>query len=110
MDVVIEAVGLHAATRRRQCAPSARGASCSSSEVSDRHQDRHRLAAPPLQELTIKSTFHTRRRACGRPSAYRDGHVDPNAFITADASLDELPRVLGNSARGGDGLKTAILP
>ena len=38
-----------------------------------------------------------------------DGHIDPNAFITAEAPLEELPAVLGNMARGGDGLKTAIL-
>jgi threonine dehydrogenase-like Zn-dependent dehydrogenase len=38
-----------------------------------------------------------------------DGHIDPNQFITAEAPLEELPQVLGHMARGGDGLKTAIL-
>ena len=63
------------------------------------------------QELTIKSTFHHTPESVRK--AFRliaDGHIDPNAFITADASLDDLPRVLGHMARGGDGLKTAILP
>ena len=63
------------------------------------------------QELTIKSTFHHTPESVRK--AFRliaDGHIDPNAFITADASLDDLPQVLGHMARGGDGLKTAILP
>jgi L-iditol 2-dehydrogenase len=63
------------------------------------------------QELTIKSTFHHTPESVRK--AFRliaDGHIDPNAFITAEASLDDLPRVLGHMARGGDGLKTAILP
>src|SRR4029079_6542890 len=59
------------------------------------------------QELTIKSTFHHTPESVRK--AFRliaDGHIDPNAFITADASLDDLPQVLGHMARGGDGLKT----
>ena len=35
--------------------------------------------------------------------------MDPNAFITGEATLEGLPQVLGHMARGGDGLKTAIL-
>ena len=38
-----------------------------------------------------------------------DGHVDPNAFISGEAPLERLPEVLHRMARGGDGLKTAIL-
>lgn len=62
------------------------------------------------QELTIKSTFHHTPDSVRR--AFRliaDGHVDPNAFITAEEPLDQLPLVLEHMARGGDGLKTAIL-
>jgi L-iditol 2-dehydrogenase len=62
------------------------------------------------QELTIKSTFHHTPESVRR--AFRliaDGHVDPNAFITAEEPLDQLPLVLERMARGGDGLKTAIL-
>jgi L-iditol 2-dehydrogenase len=63
------------------------------------------------QELTIKSTFHHTPDSIRK--AFRliaDGHFDPKAFITADAPLERLPEVLGRLARGGDGLKTAILP
>jgi L-iditol 2-dehydrogenase len=63
------------------------------------------------QELTIKSTFHHTPESIRK--AFRliaDGHVDPNAFITSEAPLEGLPAVLGHLARGGDGLKTAILP
>ena len=109
-DVVIEAVGLpetaEAAVRSVRkgglvnlfagCAVDARLA-----------LDAQRLH---YQELTIKSTFHHTPDSIR--TAYRliaDGHVDPAAFITADATLDELPSVLARLSRGGDGLKTAIL-
>jgi L-iditol 2-dehydrogenase len=62
------------------------------------------------QELTIKSTFHHSPESVRK--AFRliaDGHVDPNVFITGEEPLDELPGVLDHMARGGDGLKTAIL-
>jgi L-iditol 2-dehydrogenase len=62
------------------------------------------------QELTIKSTFHHTPESVRK--AFRliaDGHVDPNSFITGEAPLDRLPEVLRHLARGGDGLKTAIL-
>jgi L-iditol 2-dehydrogenase len=62
------------------------------------------------QELTIKSTFHHTPESVRK--AFRliaDGHVDPNAFITGEEPLERLPHVLGHMARGGDGLKTAIL-
>jgi L-iditol 2-dehydrogenase len=61
------------------------------------------------QELTIKSTFHHTPESIRK--AFRliaDGHVDPNVFITGEASLQELPDVLRRMSRGGDGLKTAI--
>jgi L-iditol 2-dehydrogenase len=63
------------------------------------------------QELTIKSTFHHTPESVRK--AFRliaDGHIDTGAFITAEAPLADLPRILGHMARGGDGLKTAILP
>jgi L-iditol 2-dehydrogenase len=63
------------------------------------------------QELTIKSTFHHTPDSVRK--AFRliaDGHVDPNAFITAEEPLERLPQVLGGMARGAAGLKTAILP
>ena len=62
------------------------------------------------QELTIKSTFHHTPESVRK--AFRliaDGHVDPNAFISGEAPLERLPEVLHRMARGGDGLKTAIL-
>ena len=62
------------------------------------------------QELTIKSTFHHTPESVRK--AFRliaDGHIDPNQFITAAAPLEQLPQVLGHMARGGEGLKTAIV-
>ena len=40
----------------------------------------------------------------------KKGEVDPAAFITSEASLDDVPEVLRRLAEGPDGLKTAILP
>jgi L-iditol 2-dehydrogenase len=61
-------------------------------------------------EITIKSTFHH------IPHSWREAlrliaerHVDPNVLITGEAPLERLPEVLERLARGGDGLKTAIL-
>ncbi len=63
------------------------------------------------EEIRVRATFHH------TPAAIREAHrlvtaglVDPGAFITAEASLEELPVVLAALARGGDGVKTAILP
>jgi L-iditol 2-dehydrogenase len=63
------------------------------------------------QELTIKSTFHHTPESVRKSfRLIADGHVDPNAFITAEAPLEELPAVLRSMTSGGGGLKTAILP
>ena len=62
------------------------------------------------QELTIRSTFHHTPESIR--TAYRliaGGDVDATAFITSEATLDELPAVLARLSLGGDGLKTAIL-
>ena len=111
MDVVIEAVGLpgtsEAAVRavRKGGVVQLFGGCPTDTKIGIDSQLLH------YQELTIKSTFHHTPESVRK--AFRliaDGHIDPNAFITADASLDDLPQVLGHMARGGDGLKTAILP
>jgi L-iditol 2-dehydrogenase len=63
------------------------------------------------EELTLTSTFHHTPqsfRAAHRLIA--DGEVAADAFITSDAPLASVPAVLRHLARGGDGLKTAILP
>jgi L-iditol 2-dehydrogenase len=63
------------------------------------------------EELTVTSAFH--HTPASFRAAYRliaDREVDPAAFITDVAPLDEVPEVLRRMARGGDGLKTAILP
>jgi L-iditol 2-dehydrogenase len=63
------------------------------------------------QELTIKSTFH--HTPASIREAFRliaERQVDADAFISGEASLDELPEVLRRMAGGGGGLKTAILP
>jgi L-iditol 2-dehydrogenase len=62
-------------------------------------------------ELTIKSSFHHTPDAFRR--AYRliaEGLVDPDALITSEARLLDLPQVLAGLAVGAEGLKTAILP
>jgi L-iditol 2-dehydrogenase len=109
-DVVIEAVGLpqtcEAAIRSvRKGGVVNLFAGCpADSQIGIDSQRLH------YQELTIKSTFHHTPESVRK--AFRliaDGHVDPNAFITGEEPLERLPHVLGHMARGGDGLKTAIL-
>ena len=39
-----------------------------------------------------------------------EGRLDIGAFVTAEATLDDLPAVLRGLAEGASGLKTAILP
>ena len=63
------------------------------------------------EELKVTSSFHH------TPESFRaalrliaDGQVRADAFITSEASLEEVPEVLRRMAQGGDGLKTAILP
>jgi L-iditol 2-dehydrogenase len=62
-------------------------------------------------ELTVKSTFHH------TPTSVRQalelvvqGDLDPEAFITDEASLDQVPEVFRRLAQAADGLKTAIVP
>jgi L-iditol 2-dehydrogenase len=109
-DVVIEAVGLpetsEAAVRavRKGGVVQLFGGCPADTRIGIDSQLLH------YQELTIKSTFHHTPESVRK--AFRliaDGHIDPNAFITAEAPLEDLPMVLGNMARGGDGLKTAIM-
>ena len=110
-DVVIEAVGLpetsEAAVRavRKGGVVQLFGGCPADTRIGIDSQLLH------YQELTIKSTFHHTPESVRK--AFRliaDGHIDASAFITAEAPLAELPRILGHMARGGDGLKTAILP
>jgi L-iditol 2-dehydrogenase len=110
-DVVIEAVGLaetcEAAVRavRKGGVVNLFGGCPADTRIGIDSQRLH------YEELTIKSTFHHTPESVRK--AFRliaDGHIDPNAFITSDAPLEELPQVLGELAKGGPGLKTAILP
>jgi L-iditol 2-dehydrogenase len=110
-DVVIEAVGLpetsEAAVRsvRKGGVVQLFGGCPADTKIGIDSQRLH------YQELTIKSTFHHTPESVRK--AFRliaDGHVDPNAFITAEEPLERLPQVLGGMARGAAGLKTAILP
>ena len=75
-------------------------------------ETRLEVDAPRLHydELTVKSTFHHTPRSVRQAlQLIADGDVDPAAFITAEAPLEEVPQVLRRLAQG-DGLKTAILP
>jgi L-iditol 2-dehydrogenase len=110
-DVVIEAVGLpetsEAAVRavRKGGVVQLFGGCPADTRIGIDSQLLH------YQELTIKSTFHHTPESVRK--AFRliaDGHIDPNAFITAEEPLESLGKVLGNMAQGGLGLKTAILP
>lgn len=110
-DVVIEAVGkpetCEAAVRavRKGGVVNLFGGCPSDTRIGIDSQRLH------YQELTIKSTFHHTPESVRK--AFRliaDGHIDPNAFITAEAPLEHLPEILGQMARGEGGLKTAILP
>lgn len=63
------------------------------------------------EELTIKATFHHTPDSVR--TAYRliaDRQVDAGAFVTGEARLEDLPRILAAMARGDEGLKTAIVP
>jgi L-iditol 2-dehydrogenase len=63
------------------------------------------------QELTIKSTFHHTPESVRKSfRLIADGHIDPEMFITGEAPLEDLPRVLTAMATGQPGLKTAIVP
>jgi L-iditol 2-dehydrogenase len=110
-DVVIEAVGLPATSEaavravRKGGVVQLFGGCPADTSIGIDSQRLH------YQELTIKSTFHHTPESVRK--AFRliaDGHLDPHAFITADAPLARLPEVLLDMARGGPGLKTAILP
>jgi L-iditol 2-dehydrogenase len=110
-DVVIEAAGLAETTEAALRAVRKGGlvnlfAGCAADA-------RIALDAQRLhyEELTITSTFHHTPqsfRAAHRLIA--EGQVRAEAYITGDASLEEVPAVLRHLAGGGDGLKTAILP
>ena len=110
-DVVIEAVGLpetcEAAVRavRKGGVVNLFGGCPADTSIGIDSQRLH------YQELTIKSTFHHTPDSVRKSfRLIADGHIDPNAFITSEAPLEHLPEVLERLARGGDGLKTAILP
>ena len=63
------------------------------------------------QELTITSTFH--HTPNGVREALRliaERRIDAGALVTGEAPLERLPEVMSALARGGPGLKTAILP
>ena len=69
--------------------------------------------APRLHydELTVKSTFHhTPTSVRTALQLVAGGDVDSEAFITDEASLDQVPEVLRRLAYAADGLKTAIMP
>jgi L-iditol 2-dehydrogenase len=109
-DVVIEAVGLPETAEAAVRAVRKGGlvnlfAGCAAdARISIDAQRLH------YQQLTIRSTFHhTPESIRGAYRLIAEGLVDPGAFITGEASLEELPAVLERMARGGDDLKTAIL-
>jgi len=109
-DVVIEAVGLPETAEAAVRAVRKGGlvnlfAGCpADTRISIDAQRLH------YQQLTLRSTFHhTPESIRGAYRLIAEGIVDPRAFITGEAPLEELPSVLERMARGGDELKTAIL-
>jgi L-iditol 2-dehydrogenase len=110
-DVVIEAVGLpetcEAAVRsvRKGGLVNLFGGCPADTRIGIDSQALH------YQELTIKSTFHHTPESVRKSfRLVADGHIDPADFISGEEPLEGLPHVLGEMARGGPGLKTAILP
>ena len=112
-DVVIEAVGQPGDLGGGGARRCARGASCNlfGGCPTDTHIgiDSQRLH---YQELTIKSTFHHTpgERAQGLPADRGWPHRPERVHHRATRRSTTCPTVLGHMARGGDGLKTAILP
>jgi L-iditol 2-dehydrogenase len=69
--------------------------------------------APRLHydELTVTSTFHhTPASVRQAVQLVTHGDVNPENFITDEASLDQVPEVFRRLAMATDGLKTAIMP
>ncbi|HET7293519.1 MAG TPA: zinc-binding dehydrogenase [Vicinamibacteria bacterium] len=72
-----------------------------------------RLDAPRVhyEEITISATFHHTpaivREALALVAA---GGFDPDVLISGREPLAKLPQVLADMARGGEALKTAIVP
>jgi L-iditol 2-dehydrogenase len=71
------------------------------------------LDAPRIhyEEITVTATFHhTPRSVRAALRLVAEGGLDPDLFITGREPLDRLPAVLEEMARGGDSLKTVVLP
>jgi len=109
-DVVIEAVGLSDTSQAALRAVRKGGtvnlfAGCpADTRISIDSQRLH------YEELTIRSTFHhTPQSVRAALGLIARGEIDPRRFITGAEPLERLPEVLDHMARGGDGLKTAIL-
>jgi L-iditol 2-dehydrogenase len=110
-DVVVEAVGLpetsEAALRavRKGGLVQLFGGGPSGSRIALDSERFH------YEELTIRATFHHTPESVRRAfELIARGEVDPRPFITAEGPLERLPQVLAEMARGGAGLKTAIVP
>jgi len=71
------------------------------------------LDAPRVhyEEITVTATFHHTPRSIREAlRLLASGEVEADAFITGREPLERLPDVLDAMARGGDSLKTVILP
>jgi L-iditol 2-dehydrogenase len=71
------------------------------------------LDAPRVhyEEITVTATFHHTPRSIREAlRLLAAGEVEADAFITGREPLERLPDVLDAMARGGDSLKTVILP
>ncbi len=63
------------------------------------------------EEITVTATFHHTPAVVREALALiASGGFDPGVLISGEAPLEELPDVLAGMARGGDALKTAIVP
>ncbi len=110
-DVVVEAVGqqatCEAAVRavRKGGVVNLFGGCAAGTEIRLDAQRFH------YDELTLKATFHHTPAAIRTALALlADRRIDGRRFVTAEARLDEVPRVLAAMAADGQGLKTAIVP
>lgn len=63
------------------------------------------------EEITVTATFHHTPTVVREALALiASGGFDPGVLISGEAPLGELPDVLARMARGGDAVKTAIVP
>lgn len=69
------------------------------------------VARVHYDEITVTSSFHHTPQSIREAlRLIAEGVVDPEALISGERELEQVPSVLAEMARGSDDLKTAIVP